>query len=178
MKYIWKFFNFILGLNLALMGIFIFVNVLLRYIFNTGLPWAEEMSRFLFVWLVFLGAVGATKDNAHLGFTTLVQGLPEGPKKVVYIISNAIVLYVLYALFVGSWQLTTMSTNTLSPATGLPLSYMYGIGVINAGGIFLIVLYNTYRALFVKGAINELVVLRESEDERDFSADAAMGGRK
>lgn len=62
-----KGFNAILALCLALMGIFIFANVFLRYAFSSGLPWAEEFVPFLFVWLVFLGAIGALKDNAHLG---------------------------------------------------------------------------------------------------------------
>lgn len=167
-----KGFNAILAFCLALMGIFIFMNVFLRYAFNSGLPWAEELSRFLFVWLTFLGAIGALADNKHLGFSSLVQKLPDGGKKVVYIVSNAIVLYCLYALLVGSYQMTAMTTHQLSPATGLPLSYMYGIGVIMGIGMFGIVFRNLYRALFVKGAINELVVLRESEDEREFSADA------
>lgn len=173
-----KGFNAILAFCLALMGIFIFANVLLRYAFNSGLTWAEELSRFLFVWLVFLGAVGALKDNNHLGFTSLVQKLPHNLKKIVFIISNAIVLYCIYAVFQGSLELTMMSTKTLSPATGLPLSYMYGIGVIMGIGMFIIVFHNLYRAIFVKGAIDQLVVLRESEEERDFSIDEKQGDKK
>lgn len=167
-----KGFNIILATCLGLMGIFIFMNVFLRYCFNSGIPWAEEFSRFLFVWLTFLGAIGALKDNAHLGFTSLVQKFPPTGKKIIFIISNSIVLFCLWALLEGSYQMTMMSTNTLSPATGLPLSYMYGIGVIMGVGMFGIVFIKLYRALFVKGAIDELVVLRESEDDRDFSADA------
>ena len=178
-----KGFNIILACCLGLMGIFIFMNVLLRYCFNSGLHWAEEFSRFLFVWLTFLGAIGALKDNAHLGFTSLVQKLPPAGKKVAYILSNSIVLYCLWALLEGSYQMTTMSAHTLSPATGLPLSYMYGIGVIMGVGMFGIIFVKLYRALFVAGAIDDLVVLRESEDDRDFSADtphhdASQGDKK
>ena len=166
-----KGFNMILACCLGLMGIFIFMNVFLRYCFNSGIPWAEEFSRFLFVWLTFLGAIGALKDNAHLGFTSLVQKFPPTGKKITFIISNSIVLYCLWALLVGSYEMTKMSAHTVSPATGLPLSYMYGIGVIMSVGMFGIIAVKLYRALFVKGAIEELVVLRESEDDRDFSAD-------
>ena len=170
-----KWFDAMLAIFLALMGIFIFGNVFLRYVLNMGLTWAEEMSRFLFVWLVFLGAIRAMKDNAHLGFTSLVQKLPETPKKIVFIISNAIVLFCIWGVLYGSIQMTMMTTHTLSPATGIPLSYMYGVGVISGFGMFIIVARNLYRALFVKGAIDTLVVLRESEDERDFSAKSANG---
>ncbi len=172
-----KGFNIILACCLGLMGIFIFTNVFLRYVFNSGIPWAEEFSRFLFVWLTFLGAIGALKDNAHLGFTSLVQKLPPTGKKIAFVLSNSIVLYCLWALLVGSWQMTVMSKSTVSPATGLPIAFMYGIGVIMGVGMFAIIFVNLYRALFVKGAIDQLVVLRESEDERDFSADAERAER-
>ena len=61
--------------------------------------------------------------------------------------------------------------------------YMYGIGVIMGVGMFGIIFVNLYRALFVAGAIDDLVVLRESEDDRDFSADtphhdASQGDKK
>ena len=162
--------NALMATCLSLMGLFIFTNVVLRYAFNSGLTWAEELSRFLFVWLVFLGAIGALKDNSHLGFTSLVQKLPINLKKVVFVVSNGIVLFCIWVVFQGSVEMTRMTTHTLSPATGLPLSYMYGIGIIMGLGMFAIVFHNLYRALFVKGAIDTLVILKESEDDRDFSS--------
>ncbi|MDF2930360.1 TRAP transporter small permease [Anaerospora sp.] len=158
-------FNGIMALFLALMGLLIFTNVALRYLFNSGLTWAEELSRFLFVWTVFLGAIGALKDNNHLGFTSLVQKLPPFGKKICFIISNAMVLGTLWVLFQGSLKLTMMTSHTLSPATGIPLSYMYIIGIISSVGMFLVVCCNIYRAIFVKGAVERLVVLKESEEE-------------
>jgi len=82
----------LMALFLALMGILVFSNVVLRYFFNSGLTWAEEMSRFLFVWVVFLGAIGALKENNHLGFSTLVQALPPMLKKLCYIVSNILMI--------------------------------------------------------------------------------------
>jgi TRAP-type transport system small permease protein len=150
----------------------------LRYAFNSGITWAEEMSRFLFVWTVFLGAVGALKDNNHLGFTSLVQKLPPNLKKIVYIISNAMVLGCLWILFEGSLEMTTLTANTLSPATGLPLAYMYAIGIVSSVGMFLVICCNLYSALFVTGAINTLVVLKESEEEIALEHEAKEGGVK
>jgi TRAP-type C4-dicarboxylate transport system permease small subunit len=175
-----KALNALMAICLSLMGIFIFANVFLRYAFNSGLTWAEELSRFLFVWLVFLGAIGAMKDNSHLGFTSLVQKLPIILKKIVFVVSNGIVLFCIWVIFQGSVQMTMMTTHTLSPATGLPLSYMYGIGIIMGIGMFATVFHKLYRALFVKGAIDTLVILKESEDDRDFSSSAAAptGGNK
>ena len=158
-------FNGIMALFLALMGLLIFTNVALRYLFNSGLTWAEELSRFLFVWTVFLGAIGALKDNNHLGFTSLVKKLSPSGKKICFIVSNLLVLSTLWVLFQGSLKLTMMTSHTLSPATGIPLSYMYVIGIISSVGMFLVVCCNIYRAIFVKDAIERLVVLKESEEE-------------
>jgi TRAP-type C4-dicarboxylate transport system permease small subunit len=158
-------FAAIMAFFLALMGVFIFGNVFLRYFFNSGLTWAEEMSRYLFVWIVFMGAIGALKDNHHLGFTSLVQALPPLAKKSCFIISNLIVLAVLGIFFEGSVTMTTMTTKTLSPSTGLPLSYMYAIGIVSSVGMFMIVCTNLYKAIFIQGAIDTLVVLKESEEE-------------
>lgn len=158
-------FSAIMATFLALMGIFIFGNVLLRYFFNSGFTWAEELSRFLFVWIVFMGAIGALKDNNHLGFTSLVQKLPPLPKKICFVSSNVIVLACLWIFFEGSLEMTLMTTETLSPATGLPLAYMYAIGIVSSIGMFVVICHNLYKALFVKGAIDTLVVLKESEEE-------------
>lgn len=164
--------NCIMAGLLSLMGLFIFTNVILRYFFNSGITWAEEMSRFLFIWLIFLGGIGALKDNNHLGFTSLVQKLPPLAKKLCFIVSNSLIIVCLAVLFQGSVEMTTMSAHTLAPATGMPLSYMYAVGIISSAGMFLVICCNLYRAIFVKGAIDTLVVLKESEEEVALKKDA------
>ena len=67
--------NLVIAFFLALMAIFVFANVLMRYFFHSGLTWAEEISRFLFVWLIFLGSIVGFRDNEHLGIDTLVRKL-------------------------------------------------------------------------------------------------------
>ena len=68
-----------MALSLAGMVLAVFLNVLLRYFFNTGLAISEELSRLLFVWLVCIGAVLALAEGKHLGFdmvTSRLRGLP------------------------------------------------------------------------------------------------------
>ena len=164
-KFLEKALDSVLGTLLALMGIFIFSNVVLRYVFNSGITWAEEFSRFLFIWLIFLGAIGALKDNNHLGFTSLVQRMPPTLKKITYIVSNILVVGCLWIFFTGSLEMTIMTQHTLSPATGIPVAYMYMVGVPVSIAMLVIILFNLYKVFFVRGAIDELVVLRESEEE-------------
>ena len=51
--------NTIIVVSLALMVIMVFSNVVLRYVFNSGITATEELSRFLFLWLIFIGAIVA-----------------------------------------------------------------------------------------------------------------------
>lgn len=67
--------------------------------------------------------------------------------------------------------MTTMTTKTLSPSLGVPLAYMYGVGILASIGMMLIVALNLYKALFVRGAIDNLVVLKESEEELCLQAE-------
>ncbi|AMV11190.1 TRAP transporter small permease subunit [Geobacillus thermoleovorans] len=159
-----KTLNALMAFCLAFMSILVFGNVVLRYGFNSGITWSEEMSRFLFIWMSFLGAIGALKDNDHLGVDTLVRKLPTGAKRIVFVISNAIVLYVLYLLFDGSWKITLSSVGSRAPATGLPMAFIYGTGLVVSIGMGLIILFHLYQALFRTGAIDELTRMKESEE--------------
>jgi TRAP-type transport system small permease protein len=155
----------LMAVCLSGMAILVFLNVVLRYAFDSGLTWSEELSRFLFVWLTFLGAVGALKDNHHLGVDMFVKKLPLMGKRVVFIISNLIVLYVLWLVLDGSWKSTLISTKATSPAIGLPLSYIYGIGIILSIGMGIIVLFNIYQVLFHPDAVERLISAKGSEEE-------------
>lgn len=155
----------LVALCLALMCVLVFGNVVLRYLFNSGITWSEEVSRFLFVWMICLGAIGALKDNDHLGIDMLVKRLPAAWKKVSYVLSNILILYTLWLVFDGSRQLTLLNMDSKAPATGMPLSYLHAIGMIMSVGMALIVIFNIYRALFQAGSIDILIQKKESEEE-------------
>ena len=67
---------------LAVMVVLVFGNVVLRYAFNSGITVSEELSRWLMVWLTFLGAIVALREHAHLGVDTLVRALPPTGKRI------------------------------------------------------------------------------------------------
>ena len=71
----------LLVLMLTAMVIMVFGNVVLRYGFNSGLDFSEELSRFFFIWITFLGAIIALREKAHLGLDTLIRVLPRAGKR-------------------------------------------------------------------------------------------------
>lgn len=165
--------NVLMAVCLSGMAILVFLNVVLRYAFDSGITWSEEMSRFLFVWLTFLGAIGALKDNSHLGVDMFIKKMPLVGKKVAFVLSNLIVLYVLWLVLDGSWKSTMISTKALSPAVGLPLSYIYGIGIVVSIGMAIIVLFNIYQVLFHKDAVERLISMKGSDEEAMEAVTAA-----
>ena len=71
----------LIALLLAAMVVLVFGNVVLRYVFNSGITVSEEISRWLFVWMTFLGAIVALKEHGHLGTDILVGRLGNRGKK-------------------------------------------------------------------------------------------------
>jgi TRAP-type C4-dicarboxylate transport system permease small subunit len=154
----------IMVLCLAAMAIFVFGNVILRYFFDSGITWSDEMSRFLFVYLVFLGAIMALKDNEHLGVDTLVRRFPRPFRRIVYVAVNAIIVYMLYLIGDGSWKMTVLSKDTTAPATELPLSYVYVVGVITCFCMAIILLMKIIHVIIDENYIDTLSRTVESEE--------------
>jgi len=71
--------NHLLALCLGVMAVAVFINVVLRYGFGSGVPASEELSRLLFVWMVFIGATAAYPAGEHMAFTSLVGLLRNRP---------------------------------------------------------------------------------------------------
>src|SRR6187455_2013297 len=91
----------VIAICLTIMVVLVFGNVVLRYGFNSGISISEEISRWLFVWLTFLGAVVALHEKAHLGTEMLVSHLGPKGKKVCLVIGYGLMLVVCWLLFRG-----------------------------------------------------------------------------
>ncbi|WNS77731.1 TRAP transporter small permease [Domibacillus sp. DTU_2020_1001157_1_SI_ALB_TIR_016] len=171
--------NIIMALALAVMVVLVFGNVVLRYLFNSGITWSEEMSRYLFIWLTFLGAIGAFKNKEHLGVDMLIKRLPTKMKKVVIVISDLLILLVLYLVLDGSWKMTMINIDSKAPATGLPLAFVYGTGILVSISMGLMTIYNLYQVMFNKIKDEDLVKISDSEElialhEEEFVTDDIM----
>src|SRR5881628_3764573 len=106
--------KFIVVLCLAVMVVLVFGNVVLRYGFNSGIAVSEELSRWLFVWMTFLGAVVAVRKHAHLGTDTLVSRLPPAGKKACYVAAHLLMLYMCWLMAQGGWQQAVINYATSS----------------------------------------------------------------
>ena len=149
---------------LALMVVMVFGNVVLRYGFNSGITMSEELSRWVFVWMVFLGAVVALRAGAHLGTDSLVSRLPVAGKKICLGASHLLMLYTCWLMVKGAWEQTVINWGTTSAVMEASMAYFYVSGVVFAAVGALIILNNFWKLVTGQLSESELIGVSESED--------------
>ncbi len=151
-------------LSLALMVVLVFGNVFMRYAFNSGFTLSEELSRWLFVWMTFLGAVVALNDRTHLGTDTLVSRLGTGGKKFCLGLSYLIMIVLCGMVFWGSWLQTQVNLTSTSAVMEVSLGIFYASGAVFAVLAIGILLVKLWRLISGQMPDSELAGFSESED--------------
>jgi len=105
---------------LAVMAVAVFVNVVLRYGFGSGIAASEELSRLLFVWMVFIGAAAAYPAGEHMAFTSLAGLLARKP--LAFGLLTALIRLLVVAacamLAWGAWQQVVVGLDSHSVVLG------------------------------------------------------------
>ncbi|HLR12024.1 MAG TPA: TRAP transporter small permease, partial [Burkholderiaceae bacterium] len=96
--------DILMAAMMAIMAIFVFLNVILRYGFNSGLSGTEDVSRLLFVWVSFMGAVAAMSKRGHLSVDMVLRRLSGHGKRLIGLLGRLVMLGALGVMFVGCWQ--------------------------------------------------------------------------
>lgn len=160
-----RFLSLCLALCLGVMVVLVFGNVVMRYAFNGGITLSEELSRWLFVYLTFLGAVVALREHAHLGMDIVVRRLPPLGKKLCYLVSHLLMLWVTLLVLKGSWTQTRINLDSTAPSSGLPMAVFYAPGVVFGVCAAAILLAELFRLLRGKLREVELVTVKESGED-------------
>ncbi len=156
------------------MVLMVFGNVVLRYVFNSGIDVSEELSRYFFVWLTFIGAIVAMRDGSHLGMDAFVAKLPRQGKLVCLTIVQCLILLCCAMLFWGTWRQHEVNATTLAPVTGLSMIWVFGIGYLTSAAIAVQALHKLFRIVSGRIPDSELVCVAETEEPQ---AHAAPGAR-
>ncbi len=160
-----RFLGVLMAVFLAVMVVLVFGNVVLRYGFNSGITMSEELSRWLFVWVTFLGAIVAMKEGAHLGSDTLVSRLSVRGQKVCLVLSHLLMLFVCWLLFKGSWELVKINLDATSAVMEVSMAWFFAGGMVCAVSGALILVDHLWRLMTGELADSELIGVRESEEE-------------
>ena len=132
---------------LALMALLVCGNVVLRYGCDSGSAVSEELSRLLFVWLVLLGAILASRQHAHIGFDTLVKSLPHRWKKAAIAFTGTLMLGACVIFVVGGWQQTVINLDNSYPVLGISYAWLHGSAIVFGVGMGISIAFNIWDAL-------------------------------
>jgi TRAP-type C4-dicarboxylate transport system permease small subunit len=133
-----KSLSYIVAVLLVVMSVTVFANVMCRYFLDFSLAWYEEISRFLLIWIVFLGAIIALIRGDHLGIDVLLIVMPPRVRRMVVLLSDLMVLAALAIMFKGAWEMAIDSLKSGWVASSVPIPYgwVYMVGPVSAALMF------------------------------------------
>jgi TRAP-type transport system small permease protein len=169
---------------MVVMLIMVFGNVVLRIFFNTGIDLSEEVPRFAFVWMTFLGGIVGLHRRAHLGVDMVVHALPVFGRKVCWAISQVIMLICSLFIFYGTWLQHDIIAGNSSPVGQISTLWVYGVSYLTGAAIAIICAANLVRLAMGRVGDDELIEVHEEgmtegmDAERDMNAQLAGEGVK
>jgi len=117
-------------LAMVAMVFMVFGNVVLRYGFNSGIDISEEMSRYCFIWLTYIGAMVAMREKTHVGVDIVIKALPRLGRQVCLFLSESLMLMINVLFFIGTWKMHELQVTNVSVVVGLSMIWIYGIGYV------------------------------------------------
>ena len=159
-----RWINLLIAMALAVMVVMVFGNVVLRYAFNSGIAISEEVSRWLFVWITFLGAIVAVRERGHLGTDFLLARLPPLGQRICLALSYALMIWCTWLLFSGAQAQARINWDVDAPVTGASMAIFYASGVVFAVAAGLLLALDLWRIVSGQMPNNELLHIAESEE--------------
>jgi C4-dicarboxylate transporter, DctQ subunit len=126
-KYLDRIEEFFIGMTLLFVTLLLFINVITRYSFGYSIKWAEELTRYLLIWVTFIGSSVCVRKDKHVGIDVLLAKCPTGMRWILKLIIAIIgFLFSVILAFYG-WNITysVILSGQLSPAMMLPMYLVY-----------------------------------------------------
>lgn len=101
------------------------IAIFFRYVLNNSLYWSDEIVRYLFVWLTFLGTAVAVRDKAHIRVEFFAEKMPFYFRKIIKKLNDFLFLAFLLFLTIGGYIWVFRLSGSYSPALGLPLNWLF-----------------------------------------------------
>jgi TRAP-type C4-dicarboxylate transport system permease small subunit len=148
-SYFDRFEEYVLVGGLAVLVFLVFLQVVMRFCFRMSLTWSEEIARFLFLWLVWLGAAYAAKRQAHLKIEAFIQKLSSKNRENIDIV--ALLIWIAFSAFLvwkgGELAMMLFRRRQLSPVLEIRMAWAYAAVPVGAGLMLLRLLGQLRRTL-------------------------------
>jgi TRAP-type C4-dicarboxylate transport system permease small subunit len=135
LKFVTRLEMIVVGAILAAMSAATFWNVVARYVFNSPVDWAEEFSRYAFIWLTFMAAVVATAEKRQIVIDILVTHLPKRGQYVCRVATDLVTLALMATIAYYGW-FTAQAASSRTATLGIPRSWIYMAAPVAAVLIF------------------------------------------
>lgn len=145
MRWVGQVLDGVSGLFLLIMVLAIFLQVVARYVFNHALPWPEELGRFLFAWIVFLGMVSVMRMDEMLSLDILYQWIPPRTASGLRLGISLIVLGFVLVMLRGGYELMIRQAYQRSVGLEIPMGVVYLIFPLSTGLMSLVMVFKVIR---------------------------------
>lgn len=125
LQYIEKTLKFLVVTAIGLMLAIVFLQVISRYVFNYTPSFAEELSRYLFVWVVFLALPLVAKSGGHMAIETITSRIKGTKLKVCRVLADIFTITFLVLMTVYGVRMVSIANFQTSPAMVIPMSWVY-----------------------------------------------------
>ena len=149
----------------GIMAVLVFGNVVLRYGFNSGIVFSEEVSRFMFMWLTLIGALIVMKDHGHLGMSSVVELFGERGQRICRFLADSLTLACCLLLAHGTWKQVVIGMDDHAPVTGLPMGIVQSALLVSSIGMALVLAYSLWRQVTGRMPREELAPFSGSAGE-------------
>ncbi|MCL4369910.1 MAG: TRAP transporter small permease [Chloroflexi bacterium] len=119
-------------LLVVVMVVTVFGQVFCRYVLHDSPSWTEELARYDFIWISFLGSFVAFKRRAHVIVDTLLVALPPNVQRILTIAVQLAVAVFLVVLVQEGWKMILVTSNTKATMLQVPMSYVYAAVPVSA----------------------------------------------
>ena len=167
-----KFIRLLEGIMVLMMlGMLILVglNVFLRIGANSGIDFAEEIPRFMFIWLTFCGAVVAMKQNTHINVNMFVHMVKRPMQKLFYGITQLLVLICGVYITYGTVMLHDIIYQNASPVLQISTLWVYGVTYI-AGPAFTLIAFANLARLAMGRVTDKELAEKHDDDPEELAA--------
>lgn len=110
---------------LLVMVLAILLQVIARYVFNHALPWPEELGRFLFAWIVFLGTVSVIQSDEMINVDLLYRWVPRNGVAALRFLTSLVVFVFLLVMLKGGYELMIRQASQRSVGLDIPMGIVY-----------------------------------------------------
>ena len=154
----------LLGLVLGFLIVIIFAQVIMRYVFHYGLPWSEELCRYLFVWIIFIGCSLGVRDNSEMKIDMLELALHGKARAVLLFIQNVFSLIAATIAFISCIHLLEIGKLSISPNLQLPMYIVYIGPLVGFAMVLLEIVYKIVSPFFKKSDHDEVEMERMGDE--------------